>query len=207
MNYCEEIIEEIKECMAKKNYEEAKRLIENELAMPYVPREIEEKLYEYKGIADRETYIAKQMSDEEIEEYLKGNEYSQLVAVEELNRKNLRDYIQLCSSYLDKDGFKNAECLLIDSLVRQEINHEFIYEGMFFNPSKLRPFEESEGYIVGKKHLEDVFMKDPSMLKLSIELFINAMMLSYPKNLDGDEGLIMSDKVKDYVLKAFDSAN
>ena len=121
MNYYEEILIQIRELIEKEELDEARRLILNELSVPYVPRDFEDELKELLLETKTSDYQPKLISDAQIEEFLYSDPSHQLIAVDELNKKNLRDYIDLCQDYLRSKGFKNAMVLLIDSLIRQEI--------------------------------------------------------------------------------------
>ena len=207
MNYYEEILNEIREDIDNQEYEEAKRLIMNELSISYVPRDVEEKLYELLSEVKTNSYVPKTLSDEDIEKYLKMDEVHQLMAVEELNKKNLRDHIDLCQDYLSGNGYINAKVLMIDSLIRQEINFDFSYNDSTFNPSKITRVEESDGFLSGLDAIRERFMKDPSMMRMGEQLLYKEVLLALPKTLSHDEGLIVADKIIDYILKAFESAN
>ena len=207
MNYYEEILKEIKECIENKEYEQARRLIENELSVPYVPRDVERQLQELLNTVKEASFIPRSLTDEDIEKYLFMDEVHQLMAVDGLNKRNLREYIDLCQKYLSSQGYINAKVLLIDSLIRQEINHEFSYGEDSFNPKEIMRPEESAGFLSGLKAIQERFMKDPSMMRMAEQLLYKEVLLALPKALDHDEGIRVSDKIIEYILKAFESAN
>lgn len=206
MNYYEEILKEIKEAIDAGEDEKARKLIENELSVSYVPRDVEEKLHEYLKELKSEEYSPKPLSDEDLERYLKMDEIHQLMAVEQLNKKNLRDYLDLCQDYLSSDGYINGKVLLIDSLIRQEINCDFSYNDSTFNPSKIIRVEESEGFLSGLQAIRERFMKDPSMMRMGEQLLYKEVLLALPETLSYDEGLIVADKIIKHILDAFESA-
>ena len=207
MNYYEEILKEINDNIDEGHYEQAKRLIENELSVSYVPRDTEEKLKELLGRIRNETYSPKALSDEQIEEYLGKDEVHQLMAVQELDKKNLRDHIDLVQEYLKGNGFINGKVLLIDSMIRQEINYDFSYRDETFNPSKIIKVEESAGFLSGLQAIRQRFMKDPSMMHMAEQLLYKEVLLALPETLDHEDGLNAADKITEYILKAFESAN
>ncbi|MBR4469903.1 MAG: DUF3196 family protein [Erysipelotrichaceae bacterium] len=208
MNYYEETKEKIIDLIEKEEYEEAKRLIKNELELSYVPRDFEEDLIELLNQIDQKTFRVKSLSEEEIEEYLKKDENHQLLAVDALDKRNLRDEIYLCQDYLGGKGFKNAKALLIDSLIRQQIDHVFILKDedqeIQFNPSKLVPLEESDVYKECNKSLEERFLKEPSMLVLGKQLLYKEMILSLPLLPDKAESEQIAERIEDYIRKAFE---
>ncbi len=208
MNYYDEMIEEIRNDIDKKKYEEAERLIRNELSISYVPKDIEKQL---KGLLEQihieDPPALKTLSDEQIAASLKKDEIHRLMAVDELNRKNLRDHLDLVQSYLLGDGYLNGKVLLIDSLIRQEVNCEFIYNGQTFNPSKAILPEKSEGFLSALKVIRERFMKEPSMMRMGEQLLYKEVLMALPEALSHDEGLMVADKIINYILKAFGSAN
>lgn len=204
MNYYDELIANIESLLNQSKYIEAKSIIENELNLPYIPREIEEKLNKYLSIIKEATYALKSLTDEDILDYLKSNETKQLIAVDELSRKNLRDYIDVVDDYLKGNGFVNAKALLIDSLIRQEINFNFKYvnDCLFidFNPYKLKKIEETDGFILAMNQIQDFYMKNPSKSKMGMELLYKEALLSLPNEINGE---LITEKIINYIEDAF----
>lgn len=207
MNYYDEILNKIEELISKEEYSETLKIIEEELNVPYIPREIESKFNSYYEEIKQKTFIYKSLNDEEIEKYLFMDKEHQLIAVSELDKKNLRDYLDLCNKYLSSKGFKNAKVLLIDSLIRQEINEEVKYvdEGLEYNfiPKYVIEVENSLGFLEAKKVIDDEFMKDPSMNKLAMDLLYKECLMALPVNLDKDEGDYKAKEIIKYIYKAF----
>lgn len=204
MTYYEELIESIENYINNKDYDSAYRLIYDELKMPYVPNDIEEKLSKYLADLKRSDYRQKAISDDDIGTYLLGDYEHQLIACSELNNKNLRDYIDICECYLKSDGFANSKALLIDSLIRQEINYEFTYVNgsllLKFNPKNLVPIEENTEYIKCNTMLENYFIKDPSKYHLSIELLYKEALLTLPMSINCKD---TTNKIIKYIEEAF----
>lgn len=207
MGYYDELINKINKLIADNDYEKAKHLIENELNMPYVPRDTERKLKEVLVSLPKKE-INHQLNAEEIQEFLNGDETHQLRGVDELDKLNLRDYIDICNEYLCSDGFINAKVLLIDSLMRQDIGEEMTYKnaGMEYSfiPKYVVPPEMSLGYKKAIDILNDRFMKEPSKLELAKQLTYKECLLALPINYDEDDGELLADKVYEYIIKAFE---
>ena len=211
MNYYDEILEKIQSLLEEKDYSLAEKIIDDELNVPYVPREIEQKLYELKSrvVHDSVTY---KLTDDQIEEYLyHGDPVHQLKAVEELDDKNLREYKMICSRYLMGNGFLNAKLLLIDSMIRQEINEEFICvkdgKEYSFNPSELPVIENSASYLKATTLLDEVYLKEPSKLYLAKQLLYKEFMMSLPVIYTEQEAEKLVEKITAYIGEAFGSAN
>ena len=209
MNYYEELIEKIQNLLFDEKYEEAKSLIDDELNVIYVPREVEEKLKHFQKIVKENTFINSNLNDDQIEAYLFMDENHQLLAVDELGRKNLRDYYDLCNRYLQSNGFKNAKVLLIDSLIRQEINREYTYsddeQTIQFNPSQLKVIEETDGFLSAINDLQEIYLKEPSMFLMSQDLLFKECMLALPHNLAETEGKQLALKISRFIDDAFNA--
>lgn len=204
MNYYDELIQNLEALLKDKKYDEALTIIKNELNLPYIPSEIESKFNKYLLDIKEATYALKSLTDEDINTYLNNSYEKQLLAVDELSRKNLRDYIDIVEGYLKSNGFKNAKALLIDSLIRQEINYEFEYVNdsllIKFNPSKLENIEETDGFKTAYALIEDNYLKDPSKAQMGIELLYKEALLSLPNQIDGQ---LVSEKIINYINEAF----
>lgn len=207
MNYYEDVLYRITSFINNEKYEEAKRLVLNELDVSYVPKDFEDRLKELLSFINEKTFKVNILSDEDIQKYLYMDENHQLIAVDELNRKNLRDYIDMCNRYLKSNGFINAKILLIDSLIRQEINYEFEClknnEIIRFNPSEIDPIEKSNGYLSCLNALRKRFMKEPSMLYMAEQLLYKEAITALPFNIDKNNGIKLADKIENYIKDAF----
>ena len=207
MSYYDELLEKINKLYQEGKNDELRSLILDEFKAPYIPLDIEKRMNE---ILDDIGYLNERnndLSDEEINEYLSGSYDQQLIAVSILDKKNLRDYLNECENYLCSDGFINSKVLLIHSLIKQEINEEIKmkdetaeYE---FIPKYIMLPEESFGYQIGLKFLEEVFLKDPSMYEIAKQLLYKETILKLPLNIDMEEGLYLGEDIIKYVYQAF----
>lgn len=206
MDYYKEMLDKLESLLKEDNIKEAKHLLDEELSQIYIPKDIEEKLHKIKNDLNT-TEDSFNLSDDDLVSYLKDSKEKQLIAVSILNNKNLRDYVSICNDYLSHDGFKNAKVLLIDSLIRQELNETIIYNdeglGYEFIPKYQLPIEESDGYKAGYQYLSDYYMKDPSKLKMAKSLLYKELMLALPINLEKDEGIYIAKDICDYIEEAF----
>ena len=202
MDYYKELVSNIEKAIESADYDKASKLIDDELSLPYVPKDVLERLREFKENIPAED-INRTLSEEEIREYLKGNEYRQLVAVEQLNKLNLREYYDLCNEYLKSDGFINAKVLLIESLVRQEISDEYtmLKDGMLFNfiPRYVMLPEESEGYNTALKILSDYYMKEPSYFLMARDLLYKDCFMALPLSYIMEEGEMLARNIISYL--------
>ena len=207
MNYYDELLSKLDELMDNKHYKEAEKLIDDELSMAYVPKDIESKLNEYKDEIKVYTFRSRSLNDEQIEEYLFNDPEHQLRAVTELDKRNLRDLIDLCDKYLRSNGFINAKVLLIDSLIRQQIDHRFVYinndDRYEFNPKDVKKADEAEGYLSAINCLQEYYLKEPSKLLLAEQLLNKEALLALPFNLSYEDGIKIAEKIENYIDGAF----
>lgn len=210
MNYYNELIETIEDSIKEEDFHEARRLIINELNMPYVPRDIEEKLNDYLKIVDQHFQRNESLSEEQIAEFLlNGDEQHQLLAVSKLDKMNLRDHVDLCEQYLLKDASINARALLIDSLIAQQIDHEFHYKNkdrmISFTPSRMVRVTETKSFQYCISRLNDDLMKEPSKLKLAGQLLYKEFMLNLPEEIKTENCDRIVSHIEEYIEDAFEA--
>ena len=211
MNYYDETLEKIKEYIDSKDYLSAKAIILEELKQIYIPSDFENSLMSYMNIINENMNVSKSFSLNDIEAFLLKDNDHQLIAVEQLDKLNLREHIDLCDTYLKEGTFKNAKVLLIDSLIRQEVDYLFTYidedNTYRFNPKNLSRIEESDGFINAYKILDDYYMKEPSKFVMAKQLLNKEMLLALPNMYNADEGRLIADRIIEFIDAAFNSAN
>ena len=206
MNYYDQILKEIENLIVSKNYDEALDKINEELKAPYIPADVENKLLDFKSLIPIKN-TRESIDDDKIIELLKGDNNSQLYGVSALNEKNLRNYLDIIEEYLCGDGFINAKVLLIDSLIRQEIN-EYVkmkdngleYE---FIPKYVMPVEISDGFVGTLDKLNNYYMKEPSKLLLAKDLLYKECILRLPINVDENDIDELFNKVTNFIDESF----
>ena len=206
MAYYEDLLKNVNELINKEDYSKASELIDKELSMPYVPSDIEKALKTALFKIPKENVVRK-LSDEEIASYLKKDENKQLRAVDELNDRNLREYLDICEEYLMSDGYINAKALLVHSLIYQDINEEIrmINNGIEYKfiPKYVMLPEESLGFKNALDELSNRYMKEPSKLELAKQLLYKECLLALPLNYEEDEALELANKIFEYIEDAF----
>jgi len=195
-NTYDDILNEIDGLLNQGQIGDALRLIEEELAMPYVPPTVEAKLLQFKTIAmtakkmNEEIHL--DMSEDGILSYLNQDELHQLRALEAFSSMNMRNVLKLVQTAFDKIDSRLLKCLLVKLTIEQALTETFSFsdEGLRYEfiPASLTLPEDSEGMILAKatlkKWLED---DDPSMLKLCLDQLELECLLKLPQSLDEDE--------------------
>lgn len=181
MDYYDKLIDKI-ESLLDSDKKKALSLIEDELKLPYVPRDALKKLTDIKN----SIYIENESNNsiDEILSFLYQNDEKQMLASFKLDDINLRQYIEQISLYLKSDGLLEAKLNIVVSLIKQEIDKELIInkEGYeySFNPINLKLIEESDAYLYIKKLLNEHYMKNPDKLALACDLLYTELFYLLP---------------------------
>ncbi|MCR4634095.1 MAG: DUF3196 family protein [Erysipelotrichaceae bacterium] len=209
MNYYEETLSKIDALITDGKKEEALRLIANELNMPYLPKDFEEELRKLLQELKRPDDVQRSFSEEEILSFLDQDEKYQLLAVSHMDKMNLRNHTEAIGRFLaDEERSVNAKALLIDSLIFQQIDHVFLYKTKDrkarFNPKDLKRADEGNCFLKAKKILEETYMKEPSKLKLAMQLLYKETMLFLPLEIEEKDSRRLAEKIIAYIDAAFE---
>ncbi len=194
-NYYDEVIQEIKENIENKNYSEAMVLLKKELSMPYIPNDVEDKLYallhdlKYQ-MSDQSNSYERNIDD--ILDGLHGTSEQQLVACTQLIKRNLREYVEEIQDYLKEDPYVDAAALLVESLAEQEIQDEFVWnkdgvEYTFYGDS-ITPCSKSKGFLKANQLLQQWLEKNPDMYEMAKSLLIHDVFLFLPLSYEEEDG-------------------
>ena len=205
MNYYEKMLENISS-LIESSPEDALKIIDDELKVPYVPHDILEKLKEYKSKINI-TRKEFNLNIDTINEYLHSDEAKQCIAVEELSKLNLRDYEDTVSDFLLSSGSLRAKVMLMIALHDQESSHTFsiIKDNKIFQfiPKDIILPDSSDFYKESVKVLNDYYLKNPDMLQLAKELLYNDYILNLPEGRTIKDVKYITSKITQYVDKSF----
>lgn len=202
--YYVELLEEIQELMKQKSYLEANVILQRELAMPYVPTEVEVALRKYQRDVTYFLTDGKEEKEDSFETLLNrlkhGKPQGQLMAADALSKRNLRECIVEIKDYLNKDPIPEVAAILIDGLAQQQIQGEFTYTrgGLeyTFSGDSVTPIMESEGFLEALKRLEEDLQKEPSLLQMARTLLIHKAYLYLPLSYSSQEAEMLCEEVK-----------
>ena len=210
--YYEEMIAEVESLMNEKNYEEAFYMIKKELNMPYVPQDIEKQLLKYQR--DIQYYMSdaheqKEVSLNTLLNKLKGNDQSQLMAVSQLDRFNLRQCLYEIKDYLAKDPCPEARALLINTIAQQEIQEEFTVEkdGLeySFYGDSVTPVEKSIGLLKAENYLNEWLANDsPDLYEMAKTVLVHQAYLYLPLSFEEEESLPIAKMALEEVSSLMD---
>ncbi|MBR2801973.1 MAG: hypothetical protein IKE21_05225 [Erysipelotrichaceae bacterium] len=208
MNYYQETSEKIEALLSEGKKQEAASLIREELSMPYIPREFEEKLKELLNTIEPEAKEMPALSEEKILNYLHRDTEKQLIACEALPQLNLRRLLPKLQGFLlmeDRDPL--AKALLLRELIAQEISEEVETEvngvRYTFVPKYCLLPEESDGFQKAAEILKERYLQDPAVLQLSLQLLQETVLAALPVNMEEDDGEWLADDVCSRIEAAF----
>ena len=206
MNYYEKMLENISS-LIKTSPKETLDIINEELKVPYVPKDVLDRLMELKSSIDVDDNDGFSLNIDTIKKYLREDEDKQCIAVEELSKLNLRDHEDIISDFLLSSGSIRAKVMLIIALKNQESSREY----SVLKENKIYPFipkyivlpEESSYFKKSIIYLNEYYMKNPDMLQLAKELLYNDYILYLPLTRDLNDVKYITSKIIQYIDKSF----
>jgi hypothetical protein len=186
--YYQDLLTNINVAIDDGKYDYALELINEEFKMPYIPIEIEEQLKSL--INDIKYYLnnVKSMSEEEILNGLKSEKNIQIKAIDNLCKLNLREYYYEIQLFFNSKPDFLIQALLIDSLISQEINHEFMVliddKECNINFSNQIQGVKTESFEKIDNLLKEFFIdNEPSTYQLCLQLLIQECFIRTPFNI------------------------
>lgn len=210
MDFYTELIASIKQMIEEKQFDEARKRINEELAMYYVPGAVEENLLSLLDEIDALSPIKDEnLSIEEVIAYLDLDREHQIIAANYFDRLNIREYLDVIETFfLNPKGDDEVKTMLVATLIDQEVNEEIKLTkagiDYSFIPRYVMRVEESDGYITAKEHFDEVFFKNPSFYNLALELFTKEAYHSLPVNIESDEAMIIAHNIVCHIYRLFD---
>lgn len=211
MDYYKQMIEQVSKLMNEGDYGEAFKLLEEELAMPYIPSDSEPILVDLFNQCRSQLNAskpAKTMNLEDVESLLQGSVDEQFAAVELLRGSNIRKYLDVVSSYLKDSPHYFVACLLIEVMIEQQIQEELLMNkdglDVRFTPCYVEMPMDSDGVSEAVQIIRDYFEDDnPTFVQMCIEVLVKEAYLRLPFNIDSDESVPLALAISEYVFKAY----
>lgn len=208
--YYEDILKQLHKLMAEHKEQEAYAILEQELSMPYIPKDVEPKLidlYNECRSALRAQKTQRSYDEEDIEALLNGSLEEQFMAVEQLKKSNIRNHLDIIEAYLCDQPHVLVSSYLIDAMMEQKIADEIhmTYYDMdiCFLPCYIEAPMRAKGAVIAANALCEWFEdEDPTFLKMCIESLIQECYLHLPFNIDEDEGIPLALSIVLYVKTA-----
>ena len=211
MNYYQELIVNIKKNIDNMELDNALIKINEELKMPYVPKEIIEELNELLVTIKNlkiDNHKSKLYQIEDIEKMLEGDDINQLIGINILTEKNLREYHELINDYFSKGTNNQAKSILIDALIRQEINQTYYIRkddmDMEFNPRYCECIEDTDSFQLAYAKIKDLYESNyPSYLKIGFDLLVKQYYEALPMTFCEDEVYELVSNIDKEITKMF----
>lgn|GEM_PF-869421 len=206
VNFYEEKLKELQMLMKTKEYQEALRLINLELSMPYIPADFEAKLLKIKAKIpfDQLGNETHNLTPKEIFTLINSRELALMEKIglmQALQSVNLRSYLDESNEILQSHLPNELKMILCYFLCEQQIDYDFTYqknkETFSFNPEK---FDLDTQEMVPMKVIEklDSFLNSlsPQLLEMAKQIMVNVYAKAFPFNQKFDFTLLAKAIIK-----------
>ena len=211
MDYYQDIVLKCESLIAESKVKEVYEILEEELRMPYIPKDSEAKivaLYNQCRQQLEQDKPRKSYNEEDVETMLSGSLDEQFAAVEVLRGSNIRRHLPIIEHYFCEKPHYLVRSLLVEALIDQQIHGELkmVYEDMdiVFDPGFVEMPMESDGAVQAVAYLREWFENDnPTFAMMCVETLVKEAYLKLPFNIDEDESLPLAVAVVKYVFYAY----
>lgn len=210
-NYYSALIQHIEALINSNDLKSAKALIDEELSMPFVPKDVLEKLEEYKSYVDGELIEIKGtkiMTPQEVYDCLKSQSEKAYKALETLAMSNIRAYLTVIRDLLeDQEVNHTLKALLIEQLSMQQVNDiiQIVDQGKIINviPTALPLAINQKNYSIVERKLEQLISSNPTFLQQCKMVLVNVVYDRYPMMINDDEIERVAYSIVHYVYLAY----
>jgi hypothetical protein len=215
INYYQTIVNHIEKLIESNDFIGASKIIEEELSMPYVPKDVLMKLQQLHELCKfnlSEEKKSEILSPEKVYEYLKHGSSKAYKALETLSIANIRNYLEVIKDLLVDNAVNRVlKSLLIEQLQIQQINSiiNFTIDNQVYSiiPSKIPSPLSQPNYQVINKRLESIVESNPSFLQQCQMILINVIYDNYPFLIKDEDVEITTYSIIAYVYKAYNDDN
>lgn len=201
-NYYDELMEKIEQLISQNQLEEANKLIEIELALPYVPNVYEQKLIAIQKQIKPESKTTKAIfsKDEIIDIFLKhhhehSNQFLLEVAQMIINYQWL-DYIQEIQQIFNQNQLaNNLKATIYNCLSLQNLNYDFQIDQVQLNPFINKTLFETDFAVANFEELENINLSEPNLISIAKQLLIIYLLNLFPKSMNLESKMIANDLI------------
>lgn len=209
-SYYEDILKKAENLKQNQEYEACLKILEEELSMPYIPKEYEDRLVanynECRSVVmqDRKQRV---YDEDDIAILLKGSLDEAFLAIEQLKKSNIRNHLTEIQEYLKEAPHYLVRSFLMEAMMEQNITDEITVDidglEVRFTPCYIEPPMESDGVVAAISFLRDWFEnEDPTFLMMCVESLVREAYLKLPFNVEEDEALDLAVAITCYVFHA-----
>lgn len=207
--YYEDILKKVEALIKEGQYENAYAILDEELSMPYIPKEYEEPLIAYFNQCRSECKWKdnRVYREEDIETLLNGSLEEAFLAIEQLKNSNIRNHMDVIQDYLKDNPHYLVRSLLIEAMMEQNISDEVCIDvdglEVRFCPCSIDAPMDSEGAILAVSYLKEWFENDnPTFTMMCVETLVKEAYLRLPFEIEEDDALAIACSVAAYVYAA-----
>ncbi|MDQ0567830.1 DUF3196 family protein [Mycoplasma yeatsii] len=196
-NFYDELLNDIKKAIDDNDFENALKLINTELSMPYIPENVESDLLKYLKIIRTEQNKNlfennNNFNIDKIREMLNSKDtIQQMIAIKNLASVNIRLLLDDVKKYLiSKNNSNDNKTFLLLALSEQDINIDFKVlkdKEYIINPTQI-DVQSIDLKIekIENKLIEFITDKNPSLIEMSKQILFSYFLNSFP-NIDLDD--------------------
>lgn len=198
-------LEKIEKYIKQKKYELALEIIDEELNMPYTPKEYLDHFINFKKSVLYEINLSKNsrpISKDEILDMIETNDRNKIIeAINLLSTIKINnDDLVILNPVLESSIPRIFKCLLLENLIENKINLTINYSGKPLNPSSISSFRDSHIFKKSIQIIQELTIKEPFLQNVSFDLLIYYFMYSFPFDINNDAELI-SNSCLNYAKK------
>ena len=194
-NYYEKQILLIEEKIMNESWDEAIQLIQEELSMPYIPKNFLDKIKrletEVKAHFKFNEKVNIIQDEDELRLLIQQDEMAQIKALDQMSRLNLRQYDTLVQDTFNLLKDRLFQNLFLRICIEQQLTNEYSFntDGIDYTviPASLCLPEDSEGVEIAEELLSDWLDKNPSLLNLCLEKLQYEALMALPISYTEDE--------------------
>ena len=210
--YYEDILKKVEDLKQKESFKECLSILEEELSMPYIPKEYEDQMIEnYNECRSivRSVNPVRAYDEDAIAALLKGSLDEQFLAIEQLKKSNVRNHLTEIQEYMSNQPHDLVRSFLIEILMEQNITDEITVEmdglEVTFTPCFIENPMESDGAQDAIMMLREWFENDnPTFTMMCVESLVKEAYLKLPFNIESDEAMDLACAIACYVFRAND---
>lgn len=186
-NYYEELIEKLENLIKDNKNTEVLKILNEELSLPYVPKEYEEKFHQLllEVLPEKQTKKSFFSRDELITLINEHKKYDVSFLLDISNGFNEYNWIGYEKQIQDIFDLKNLDnkikCSIYNSLVIQNIDYDFLINNIKLNPFKNKTIFETNFAIKNLMNLDKKDLKDKTINSICEKIFFIYLMNEFPK--------------------------
>lgn len=205
--YYKSLTEDIEALMGSGRYKEAKRIIQEELSVPYVERDAEQALRRMDDMCSLHIEETVEGKNFELSKLIEGNELQKEKAVSLLLEMNLRKAHSEVQKLLDSSLLEEFKGELIEALMEQKIDdpYHIVKDGLdiTFVPSTILPARNDPSVQEARQLIDTWFMSsNPSLYNFCMRLLEQEIYEIRPFDLSEIDGLVLAKSIVRLVYEA-----